>query len=191
MISSAHHRPGWVCWPLATSPAFLPPDPIPATTVPPQASASNPVDVEETCPGGSEKTSPSGWEPWSPGAERRRSPTPLSRVMVLHSHLDLVMAPPLCEDTGPAWGPHTPGWTREPRLQTSLMLGPETSSRTASGPTLGPVPPQLSPDETQRGQGWVTQMEGLTCLWVPLVPASCPGSRGLLPNRQSPETIAV
>lgn len=186
------HRPGWVCWPLAPSPAFLPPDPIPATTVPPQAGASNPVDVEETHPGVLRKPPQVGGSCGLQALREGEARLPLAlRVMVLRSHSDLVMAPPLCEGTGPAWGPHTPGWTREPRLQTSLMYSPETSSRTASGPTLRPVPPQLSPHETRRGQGWVTQMEGLTCLWVPLVPASCPGSRGLLPNRQSPETIAV
>lgn len=177
-------------WPPAQH--FFPPDPVLATTVPPQAGAANPVDVEETHPGGLRKPPNVGGSRGFQVMREGEARLPLAlRAMVLRSRSDLVMALPSCGGTGPAWGPHTPGWTREPQLQTSLMYGPETSRRTASGPTLGPVPPQLSPHETRWGQRWVTQTEGLTCLWVPLVPASCPGSRGLLPNCQSPETIAA
>ena len=72
------HRPGWVCWPLAPSPAFLPPRPCPGHHSVSAGWCHQPCGRGGDTPRGSEKTSQRGWEPWSPGAERRRGLTPLS-----------------------------------------------------------------------------------------------------------------
>ena len=126
-------------WPPAQH--FFPPDPVPATTVPLQAGAANPVDVEETHPGSLRKPPLVGGSHGLQALREGGAQLPLAlRVMVPRSHSELVIALPLCGGTGPAWGPPHPRLDTGATTPNELDVWPRNLKRVSLGPRAQACP---------------------------------------------------